>query len=65
MGNIRPTYIKRVAFELLRVHPDEFNLDFDHNKTKVQALTDVNSQTLRNQIAGYVTRLKRRAARTA
>ena len=54
-----------MAFELLRVHPDEFNLDFDHNKTKVQALTDVNSQTLRNKIAGYVTRLKRRAARTA
>ena len=63
MGNIRPTYIKRVAYELLRTHPDEFTVEFNHNKEKVNKLTDVESQTLRNKIAGYVTRLKKRAAR--
>ena len=63
MGNIRPTYIKRVAYELLRRHPDEFTVEFNHNKEKVDKLTDVESQTLRNKIAGYVTRLKKRAAR--
>ncbi len=63
MGNIRPTYIKRVAYELLRIHPDEFTAEFNHNKEKVNKLTDVESQTLRNKIAGYVTRLKKRAAR--
>jgi small subunit ribosomal protein S17e len=63
MGNIRPTYIKRVAYELLRRHPDEFTAEFNHNKVKVDKLTDVKSQTLRNRIAGYVTRLKKRAIR--
>lgn len=57
MGNIRPTYIKRVAHELLRHHPDRFNADFEHNKQMVAELTDVSSITMRNRIAGYVTRL--------
>lgn len=65
MGNIRPTYIKRVAYELLKNHPDEFTKDFEHNKANVAKLTDVKSQTLRNKIAGYVTRLKKRALGTA
>ena len=60
MGNIRPTYIKRVAFELLKEHPDRFTDNFEHNKGQVKALTDVRSQTLRNKIAGYVTRIKQR-----
>jgi small subunit ribosomal protein S17e len=60
LGNIRPTYIKRVAYELLRVHADEFTKDFTHNKQMVDKLTDVKSQALRNKIAGYVTRLKKR-----
>jgi small subunit ribosomal protein S17e len=59
MGNIRPTYIKRVALELVRLHPDRFSEDFEANKRMVQELTDVSSSTMRNRIAGYVTRLKR------
>ncbi|MFQ6012309.1 MAG: 30S ribosomal protein S17e [Thermoplasmata archaeon] len=59
MGNIRPTYIKRVALELIRRHPDRFNEDFEANKKAVQELTDVTSSTMRNRIAGYVTHLKR------
>ncbi len=60
MGNIKPTYIKRVAVELFAKFPDEFTENFEHNKHKVQELTDVNSITMRNSIAGYVTRLKTR-----
>lgn len=56
MGNIRPTYIKRVAIELLRLHPAAFNADFAHNKVKVAELTDVSTTVMRNRIAGYVTR---------
>lgn len=58
MGNIRPTYIKRVAFELLRLYPDEFNQNFEHNKQMVAELTDVSTASMRNRIAGYVTRYK-------
>ena len=58
MGRVRPTYIKRVAIELVRSHPDKFTEDFDHNKRVVAELTDVDSITMRNRIAGYVTRFR-------
>jgi len=58
MGNIRQTYIKRVAFELLQKHPDAFTEDFDHNKEAVSQLAVVQSKVLRNRVAGYVTRQK-------
>jgi len=56
MGNIRPTYIKRVAIELVKKYPEEFSLDFQYNKEKVNEFTDVGSKMMRNRIAGYVTR---------
>ncbi|HUE96349.1 MAG TPA: 30S ribosomal protein S17e [Longimicrobiaceae bacterium] len=55
MGNIRQTYIKRVAIELVQRFPDEFNLDFQHNKKRTSELTDMTSKTMRNRVAGYVT----------
>jgi len=61
MGNIRPTYIKRVAVELVRQFPDEFTDDFAHNKAKVTELTDVSTSMMRNRIAGYVTRYRQLA----
>ena len=58
MGNIRPTYIKRVAIELLKKYPNEFTADFEHNKKKVSELTDVAYHRMRNRIAGYVARYR-------
>ena len=55
MGKIRPTYIKRVAIELVDTFSDEFNADFNHNKELVLHLTDILSQTYANRIAGYAT----------
>lgn len=60
MGNIRPTYIKRVAIELVKVYPNEFTGDFEHNKKKVSELSDVSSILMRNRIAGYITRYRQR-----
>jgi small subunit ribosomal protein S17e len=59
MGNIRPTYIKRVGEELMLRYPEQFGLSFDENKKKVSELTDLKSKSMRNKIAGYVTRLVR------
>ena len=57
MGNIRQTSIKNTAIELLERFPNHFIVgDFNHNKLKVQELTDVKSKLLRNRIAGYITR---------
>jgi small subunit ribosomal protein S17e len=55
MGNIRPTYIKRVAIELVERFPEAFTEDFDHNKRKVSELADFQGKALRNRVAGYVT----------
>ncbi|HUV61963.1 MAG TPA: 30S ribosomal protein S17e [Thermoplasmata archaeon] len=59
MGNIRPTYIKRVAVELVQKYPEQFTADFQHNKQIVSKLTDVRSVPMRNKIAGYVTRYRK------
>jgi small subunit ribosomal protein S17e len=71
MGNIRQTYIKRVAIELIRHYPDDFGGDFAHNKQKVLELTDLGvkgptgqwtvvHKKLANRIAGYATRYTKR-----
>ena len=59
MGNIRPTYIKRVAIELVKRHPEKFTDDYEHNKKVVDELTDTSTVMLRNRIAGYVTRYRK------
>ncbi len=56
MGRIRPTYIKRVSIELVNKYPKAFSNDFENNKSMVNSLTDVTSVTMRNRIAGYITR---------
>jgi small subunit ribosomal protein S17e len=74
MGNIRQTYIKRVAIELVRLHPDAFTADYKHNHQKVLELTDLRTigpdgvahvkfKKLANRIAGYVTRYHKRQKR--
>ncbi len=60
MGNVRPTYIKRVAIELIEKYPDRFTDDFEHNKSIVAELTDVSSIVMRNRITGYATRYRKR-----
>ena len=59
MGSIRQTYIKRVAIELVKRFPEEFSDDYEHNKQKVQQLTNVKTSQLRNRIAGYITRFRK------
>jgi small subunit ribosomal protein S17e len=57
LGNIRPLYIKNIAIDLAKQYPKEFKHDdFQHNKKKVDELSDVTSKLLRNRIAGYITR---------
>jgi small subunit ribosomal protein S17e len=63
MGNVRPTYIKRVAILLLEVYPQFFTEDFEHNKIMVGRVTDVSSKKMRNRIAGYLTTVRRKKPR--
>lgn len=74
MGNIRQTYIKRVAVELVQNHPEAFTNDYAHNRVKVLELTDLATvapdgkrtilfKKLVNRVAGYVTRYHRHVER--
>ncbi|MCL2549920.1 MAG: 30S ribosomal protein S17e [Methanimicrococcus sp.] len=61
MGNIRPSNIKTISFKLLNTYGDAFTEDFDQNKALVTKYTTIESKTIRNRVAGYVTRKVRRA----
>jgi len=61
MGSIKQTYLKRLANKLLKAHSEEFGTDFESNKKKVNEYSNVKGKTIRNKIAGYITRaLKQR-----
>jgi len=55
MGRIRTKFIKRISAKLIGTKGNQFSLDFNENKNKVQELTDVKTKKLRNMIAGYIT----------
>ena len=57
LGNIRQTFIKNIAINLIKKYPAQFKYnDFQHNKQKVAELSDITSKLIRNRIAGYITR---------
>jgi len=64
MGKVRIGIVKRTARKLIATYPDLFTDDFEHNKKVVTELIETPSKKLRNQIAGYVTRLMRLYKRT-
>ncbi|WP_435358998.1 30S ribosomal protein S17e [Haloarchaeobius sp. DFWS5] len=55
---IKPDYVKKTGTILLERYPKAFTEDFDTNKQSVQKLTNIESKSVRNRIAGYVTRKK-------
>ena len=57
MGKVRTEKIKGTARELVERFPNRFAANFESNKEAVDALTRISSKRLRNQVAGYVTRL--------
>lgn len=62
MGRIKTTFIKRKTKELLKMHGDKFTTDFEQNKKLTDSYATLTSKKLRNVIAGYMTRLKKKEA---
>jgi len=60
MGRIKTRLIKRLSIGLLNRYFNEFKENFNENKKKLSELIDIPSKKLRNAIAGYVTRLKKK-----
>ena len=59
MGRIKSTLVKRTARQLLEVTPESFDETFERSKKSLgRALP---SKKVRNKIAGYIARLKKRS----
>jgi small subunit ribosomal protein S17e len=57
LGKVKTEQIKRVGKELIARFPSKFSSNFDDNKRVVDALTKGTTTRVRNQIAGYITRV--------
>ena len=57
MGRIKTQPVKRYAKLLLKKFPDKFTDDFEFNKKILMEVAEIKSVKLRNQLAGYITRL--------
>lgn len=58
MGRIKSKIVKKTALSLLK-EENRFTDKFDNDKELLKGLTP--SKKVRNQIAGYITRLKKRS----
>ena len=52
---VRTSFIKKLAESLIAKFPDVWTNNFEENKQLVQKLTNIESKTVRNQVAGYIT----------
>ena len=61
MGRVKTRKVKVLAKEIMERFPNRVSADFELNKLLVgEVLTGQISKKLRNQIAGYITRLVRK-----
>ena len=58
MGRIKSKLVKRTALSLIK-EENKFSSSFENNKQILKDLMP--SKKIRNQIAGYITRLKKRS----
>ncbi|ERG88574.1 MAG: ribosomal protein S17E [halophilic archaeon J07HX5] len=52
---IKPAYVKKTGRQLIEQYPDAWGPEFEHNKSVVMEVTNIESKSVRNRIAGYVT----------
>ncbi len=60
MGRIKTSHVKRKTKELLKTRGELFSTDFNENKKITSQNTKIVSKKLRNIIAGYMSRLKKK-----
>ena len=57
-GKVRTDTVKRLATQIYEKFPNEFTVDFEHNKNILKKVTNYTSKHFRNKIAGYITRIR-------
>ncbi len=65
MGRIKTKMIKNLGKKLEKAYSDRFTADFEHNKAVLKELGIIDSKKIRNKVAGYIVRLKKRELREA
>jgi ribosomal protein S17E len=59
LGRIKTKKIKRITREVMKVHGDLVQENFNDNKELMKEKITVSSKKIRNIISGYATRLKK------
>ena len=57
MGQIKTMYVKNLARKLIEIFPDKFTKNFEKNKEWIDKVVQLESKTIRNKVAGYLTHL--------
>ena len=52
--------IKRLSTEILNEYKDKFGIDFSANKQSLNEVSIIRSKGLKNEIAGYITKILQR-----
>jgi len=60
MGRIKTKMIKSVTQDVFKHYEDQLTTDFEQNKQVIEEKVNGGSKKLRNVIAGYATRLKKK-----
>ncbi len=60
MGKVRGKSVKRASRSIIELYFSRVNKDFENNLSVVRDVTITKNKKIRNQIAGYVTRLYNR-----
>ena len=55
---VKPQYVKEAGEKIVEHYPDNISMDFEKNKQIVNNVINIDSKSVRNRIAGHVTRLK-------
>lgn len=58
---VKPGYVKDMGNLILEQYGHAVSVSFEHNKEVVEEVTNIESKSVRNRVAGYLTR-KRRVA---
>jgi len=62
LGRIKTALVKRISKTLMERYSNLFTADFEHNKKIVDELTGSESKKIKDQIAGYITKIKKHGA---
>jgi len=57
LGQIKTLHIKNLAKTLLEKYPDKFTNDYEKNKELMKKMVEMESKTIRNEVAGYIVHL--------